>query len=108
MKKKPQRMCVACRERRDKSDLVRVVYSSDGEVSVDPTGKKAGRGAYVCPNRICLEQAIKANRLEHGLHTKVELNVVDALWEQISAADTAVAEKRDAIKKRVRTMYNDE
>ena len=68
MKKKPQRSCVSCRTVRDKSDLLRVVVTPEGEVVYDPTGKLAGRGAYLCPDegRITTELK-KAARLSKGL-----------------------------------------
>ena len=88
MKKIPQRMCVSCRTRRDKRDLIRVVYrSNDEDVSVDMTGKKPGRGAYICKDRSCLEQAVKANRFDRGLHTKVPKDVLDDLWSQMQSVD---------------------
>ena len=70
-KKIPQRMCVACRTMRPKRELIRLVASQDGEISLDPTGKKPGRGAYVCRSRHCLEQAIRGRKLDKGLKTRV-------------------------------------
>ena len=68
MKKKPQRSCVSCRTVRDKSDLLRVVVTPDGDVAYDPTGKLAGRGAYLCPNEECITTELKkAARLSKGL-----------------------------------------
>jgi len=79
VKKIPQRMCVTCRTRRNKSDLIRVVLLPDGQAAMDPSGKKPGRGAYVCRNNNCLTQAIKAHRLERGLKTEIQADVVEAL-----------------------------
>ena len=70
-------MCVACRQMRDKSDLIRVVKASDGSVSADPVGKKNGRGAYICKSRECLAKARKAKRLEKALETQIPENVYD-------------------------------
>ena len=68
MKKKPQRSCVSCRMVRDKSDLLRVVMTPEGDVVYDPTGKLAGRGAYLCRNEECITQELKkAARLSKGL-----------------------------------------
>jgi predicted RNA-binding protein YlxR (DUF448 family) len=68
MKKKPQRSCVSCRTVRDKSDLLRVVVTPDGEVAYDPTGKLAGRGAYLCRNEECITAELKkAAKLSKGL-----------------------------------------
>ena len=58
VKKIPQRQCVGCREMKDKRALIRAVKSPQGEVSLDFTGKKPGRGAYVCPNSECLKRAL--------------------------------------------------
>ena len=63
-KKVPQRQCVGCRTMKNKKDLIRVVKSPEGEISFDFTGKKSGRGAYVCPSTDCLARARKAKALE--------------------------------------------
>lgn len=63
----PQRTCIACRKVDAKRGLVRVVRLADGHVAVDPTGKRAGRGAYVCHERGCWEQALKRKALERAL-----------------------------------------
>ncbi len=68
MKKKPQRSCVSCRTVRDKSDLLRVVVTPEGDVRYDPTGKLAGRGAYLCRNEECITAELKkAAKLSKGL-----------------------------------------
>ena len=68
MKKKPQRSCVSCRTVRDKNDLLRVVVTPEGEVRYDPTGKLAGRGAYLCRNEECITAELKkAAKLSKGL-----------------------------------------
>lgn len=82
VKKIPQRMCVTCRTRRDKRDLIRVVLMPDGQVTVDQTGKKPGRGAYVCRNRECLSQAVKAHRIDRGLKTEISSDVIDMLLHE--------------------------
>ncbi len=66
-KKQPQRMCVSCRTRRDKRDLVRVTLTEDGSLTVDPTGKLPGRGAYLCKDEKCIKTELKAHRLSKGL-----------------------------------------
>ena len=70
-KKIPMRMCVGCREMKPKRELIRVVRSPEGEVSMDPVGKKPGRGAYVCRNPECLKRAIKQRQLEVTLTEEV-------------------------------------
>ena len=68
MKKKPQRSCVSCRTVRDKNDLLRVVVTPEGDVRYDPTGKLAGRGAYLCRNEECITAELKkAAKLSKGL-----------------------------------------
>lgn len=66
----PERTCVACRETAGKRELVRLV-SSGQLVEVDPKGKKPGRGVYICPRKGCWETALKNNRIEYGLRTKL-------------------------------------
>ena len=68
-KKIPMRMCVGCREMKPKAELIRVVRSPEGEVTLDPMGKKPGRGAYVCRSAACLQRAIKQKQLERQLET---------------------------------------
>ena len=67
----PQRTCVACRKVRDKRELMRLVRVPDGSVEVDTTGKRVGRGAYLCRARECWEAGLKGNRLEHALRTSL-------------------------------------
>ena len=62
-KKIPMRMCVGCGEMKPKKELIRIVTDSEGTVSVDPTGKKAGRGAYICKSTECLKKAGKSKKL---------------------------------------------
>ncbi len=64
VKKLPERKCVGCNEHFAKSDLWRVVKAPTGEISLDKTGRAAGRGAYICKNVACLKKAAKAHRLE--------------------------------------------
>jgi Predicted nucleic-acid-binding protein implicated in transcription termination len=78
-KKIPQRMCVGCQSMKTKKELLRVVRTPDGEILLDPSGKKAGRGAYVCPNEECLTKAVKAKRLEKALEHAVSEEVFAAL-----------------------------
>ena len=78
-RKTPLRMCVGCREMKDKRELIRVVRSPEGEISLDPTGKKAGRGAYVCRRGECLRKAIKQRQLERQLQSSMSEAVHDAL-----------------------------
>lgn len=92
-KKTPMRMCVGCRESRDKRELIRVVRSPDGEVSLDPTGKKPGRGAYVCRKAECLKLAIKRRQLERQLEITLTEEVSQGL--QLAMEQAQAAEKQD-------------
>ena len=71
-RKIPMRMCVGCREMKPKKELLRAVRSPEGEVSLDPTGKKAGRGAYVCFNAECLRRALKQRQLDRALEAHLD------------------------------------
>lgn len=68
----PMRMCVGCREMKPKQELLRVVRSPEGTVSLDGTGKKPGRGAYVCRDVNCLRRALKQRQLDRALETKLD------------------------------------
>ena len=83
-KKIPQRTCMACQEKKDKRELVRIVRSPEGEISVDMTGKKPGRGAYICPNLECLNKVIKSKRLERSLETVISQEIYESLKEQLT------------------------
>ncbi|MDU5110042.1 MAG: YlxR family protein [Clostridium sp.] len=84
VKKIPLRMCTGCMEMKPKKELIRVVKSPEGEVSVDLTGKKSGRGAYVCKNEECLEKAFKAKRLSRNLDIAISEEVYNKLREEIN------------------------
>ena len=73
-KKIPLRRCTGCNEQKPKKELVRVVRSPQGEVSLDLVGKKPGRGAYLCPSAQCLAKARKAKRLERALETQIPVS----------------------------------
>ncbi len=70
-KKMPERRCIGCMESFNKKDLIRVVRSAEGEVSLDFTGKKSGRGAYICKNSACFKKAKKAGRFSKNLNCEV-------------------------------------
>lgn len=87
-KKIPVRQCLGCREHKPKPELIRVVRSPEGEVSLDFRGKKPGRGAYVCPDPQCLKKCRKSKALERALDVPFPDEVWDALEEQMKAGDT--------------------
>lgn len=91
-KKIPMRMCVGCREMKNKRELVRIVCSKEGAIAVDETGKASGRGAYVCPIKGCLERAVRSRALERAFSRKVEKEVFDALSSRIEALSPAADE----------------
>lgn len=80
-KKTPMRMCVGCREMKPKRELLRAVRSPEGMVTLDETGKKPGRGAYVCYSAECLKRALKQRQLDRALETKLDAEVTAALEE---------------------------
>ncbi|MBM6886141.1 MULTISPECIES: RNase P modulator RnpM [Oscillospiraceae] len=86
-KKIPLRQCVGCREMKPKPELIRVVKSPEGEVSLDFRGKKPGRGAYVCPQAECLKKARKSRALERAFSAPLPDEVYEALEEQMKAGD---------------------
>ena len=86
-KKIPLRQCLGCREMRPKRELVRVVRSPEGQISLDTSGKKPGRGAYVCPDLPCLQKARKARALERAFEAPVSQAVYDALEQALEALD---------------------
>ena len=84
-RKIPMRMCVGCREMKEKHSLLRVVKSPEGAISFDRVGKAPGRGAYVCKSKACLERAVKARQLERALETRIDEAVFAQLMEEIDA-----------------------
>ena len=83
VRKIPQRMCVGCREMKDKRELLRVVRTPEGNIEVDPTGKRAGRGAYLCPDPQCLQQAVKGKRLQKALEQEISTEILDIIRAQL-------------------------
>ncbi|KSU62552.1 RNA-binding protein [[Bacillus] enclensis] len=78
-KKIPLRKCVATGEMKPKKDMIRIVRSKEGEISVDPTGKKSGRGAYLSKDKEVILQAKKKNTLANQLQAKIDDSVYDEL-----------------------------
>ena len=84
-KKIPMRQCLGCREMKPKRELIRVVRSPEGEISLDFRGKASGRGAYVCPDAQCLKKAIKAKALERAFSCQIPQDIYEKLNEQMEA-----------------------
>lgn len=82
-KKIPMRQCLGCREMKPKRELIRVVRSPDGDISLDFKGKASGRGAYICPDSACLKKAIKAKALEKAFSMSIPPEIYDKLQEQM-------------------------
>lgn len=86
-RKTPMRMCSGCGEMKPKTELVRVVRSPEGEVSIDLTGKKPGRGAYICRSTDCLEAARKKRRIERSLSCQIDADVYDAMVKELMRSE---------------------
>ena len=82
-KKIPQRQCMGCRERKNKRDMIRVVRSPEGNVSLDFGGKLNGRGAYICPNADCLKRAIRSKALDRSLEITIPEEVYNRLEKEM-------------------------
>lgn len=78
-RKIPQRMCVGCLEMKPKKELIRIVRTPEGEVLLDATGKKSGRGVYLCVNKTCLAKALKGNKFEKGLEMPLPEELLERL-----------------------------
>lgn len=81
-RKVPERMCVGCRQMKPKAGLIRIVKNKENEILVDRTKKSNGRGAYVCGNAACLENAKKHKGLERALEAKIPEGIYDELKSQ--------------------------
>ena len=77
------RQCVGCREMKQKKDMLRIIKNAENEILLDTTGKKNGRGAYICPDGECLAQAIKTKGLERSLKTAIPGEVIDTLTKEM-------------------------
>ena len=86
-RKIPMRQCMGCRERKPKRELIRVVRSPEGAVSLDFQGKAPGRGAYLCPDPACLARARKSKALERAFSTALPGEVYEALEGQMKAGE---------------------
>lgn len=86
-KKIPMRQCVGCREMKPKKELIRVVKSPEGEISLDFRGKAPGRGAYLCPDAACLKRAIKAKALERGFEIPIPQEIYEDLLKKMEEGE---------------------
>ena len=88
-KKIPQRQCMGCRERKEKRELIRVVRSPEGAVSLDFRGKAPGRGAYICPDAACLKKAIRSKALERSLEVAIPEEIYARLEQEMEEGKDA-------------------
>ncbi len=86
-KKIPMRLCLGCNEGRPKAELIRIVKNKEGEISVDFTGKKAGRGAYICNNPTCLDKLQKNRRLSRAFSAEIEESIYESLREELARGE---------------------
>lgn len=79
------RMCLGCNEMKNKREMIRVVKSPEGEISLDFSGKKSGRGAYICKDMECFEKARKARRFEKSLSCRIDDSVYEVMKNELTA-----------------------
>ncbi len=85
------RICIGCQEKKPKKELLRIVRTPQGEVVLDLSGKKAGRGAYICTQSACMKKALKGKRLEKNLQHPVSAEVVDQILEHLGLQERSQA-----------------
>ena len=81
----PMRQCTACREMKSKKEMIRVIKTADEEILLDATGRKNGRGAYLCPSMECMKKAVKSKGLERSFKMAIPKEVYDALEKEMEA-----------------------
>ena len=86
MKKVPLRQCIGCGEMKSKKEMIRVIKTADEEILLDATGRKNGRGAYLCPSMECMKKAVKSKGLERSFKMAIPKEVYDALEKEIRAS----------------------
>ena len=86
-RKIPMRQCLGCNEHKPKAELIRIVRSPEGEISLDLTGKKSGRGAYICRDIKCLKKVRKSGRVAHNLACEISPEVYDTMEAELTAGD---------------------
>ena len=87
-KKVPMRKCVGCQEMKSKKEMIRVIRTSEGEFLLDATGRKNGRGAYLCPNSDCLAKAVKNKGLERSFKQAIPKEVYEALEKEMEVLES--------------------
>ncbi|MCR5733071.1 MAG: YlxR family protein [Lachnospiraceae bacterium] len=87
-REEPLRKCVSCNEMKNKSDLIRIAKDKEGQIRIDERGRAPGRGAYLCRNRSCIENAFKKKRLEAALKTAIGADIKEAIMTQTGICDS--------------------
>lgn len=88
MRKVPLRMCVGCREMKIKKELIRIVRTPNGDIELDNTGKKSGRGAYICPNPQCFKKAVKSRSIYKALEQEIPDEVLNHIESRIAGMNS--------------------
>ena len=86
-KKLPLRQCIGCNEMKSKKEMIRIIRTPEGEIVLDATGRKNGRGAYICPTRECLKKAIKGKGLERSFKMPIPAEVYETLEKEMEELD---------------------
>lgn len=86
VKKIPMRQCLGCNEHKPKRELIRVVRSPEGEISLDLVGKKSGRGAYICPDKTCFAKARRSKRIDRALECNIPESIYDKMEQEIKGS----------------------
>ena len=86
-KKVPPRPCLGCGEMKNKRDLIRVLKTTDGQITIDATGRKNGRGAYLCPSMDCFKKAVKGKGLERSFKMAIPKEVYESLEKEMEQLD---------------------
>ena len=84
MKKVPLRQCIGCQEMKSKKEMIRVIKTAEDEIMLDATGRKNGRGAYLCPSMECLKKAVKGKGLERSFKMAIPREIYDQLREEMT------------------------
>ena len=87
VKKVPQRQCIGCGEMKNKRDLIRVLKTTDGQITIDATGRKNGRVAYLCPSMDCFKKAVKGKGLERSFKMAIPKEVYESLEKEMEQLD---------------------
>lgn len=87
-KKTPLRKCVGCGEMKNKNEMIRILHTPEDEIVLDATGRKNGRGAYLCRSASCLEQALRSKGLERSFKMHISPEIYDALREELARLET--------------------